>query len=1480
MLIEWAAISAAVTPHIQKYAAERAEKLAGKYADGIFAKTYRRIVPDQKLVKANQAFVTRFDDELDTAMDMPTLNAKPYEDALKLFLANPYVQDAIQAPLDGESKLDGELLRGIWSETRDEGGQQLMEPPADFDWTRVAKKYQKSIQRQMLYDPELRPVIHAIAGLRDAEANERTAAAAERLAGPARTFDLARYAKDLKAALSYLKLGSLDPDWTHYEHRVRLETIYVPQSVKEALPPRDLTRDYLRLLKEENRASAIEAQDEQLQRLKNEYSELRARPLMQVVDDPAHQRLVMLGDPGLGKSTLLKHLALRWAENPVSPFTILIELRRAARYESFLEYLEKAADQTCCLPGIELDKYLKEHQALVLLDGLDEVPEGPRTDIVSKIISFSNDYPSARIVVTTRIHGYHPGSQHPERFRDAGFRQFTLQDFDKAEIDRFIQLWHKEAFSNSAERARYESRLRSALNDSPAISELAANPLLLTMMAILSRNQDLPRDRGKLYERCAELLLKNWDLEKFPELKEKRDARDIKDKLGPDQKMRILEQVAAAMQAERTGLAGNLISEDKLRQIVNRELTVLAVPQSWVVADDLIWMLRERNFMLGYLGDRQYAFVHRTFLEYFCARDLKYRLERTSTFNLTDLRELFQEHWPQDAWHEVLRLLCGLIGVEYAAACVSELSSFEQQPGGHEAVLLAAQCLREIREVRSIGKERDEARRALSRLISFDPPYFYDFWSPEVREVEHVRTTAVQELARGWRDDPDTLPWLKERAARDQNEYVRQAAVQELARGWKDDPDTLPWLKERAARDQNSSVRQAAVQELARGWKDNPGTLPWLKELAARDQNEDVCSAAVQELARGWKDDPDTLPWLKERAARDQNASVRQAAVQELARGWKDNPGTLPWLKELAARDENEDVRSAAVQELARGWKDDPDTLPMLKERAARDENEDVRSAAVEALARGWKDDPDTLPMLKERAARDQNEYVRMTAVQELARGWKDDPDTLPMLKERAARDQNEYVRITAVQELARGWRDDPDTLPWLKERAARDQNEYVRITAVQALARGWKDDPDTLPMLKERAARDQNEYVRMTAVQELARGWKDDPDTLPMLKERAARDQNEDVRSAAVQELARGWKDDPDTLPMLKERAARDENEDVRSAAVQALARGWKDDPDTLPWLKERAARDQNEDVRSAAVQELARGWKDDPDTLPWLKERAARDQNEDVRSAAVQELARGWKDDPDTLPWLKERAARDQNASVRITAVQELARGWKDDPDTLPWLKERAARDQNASVRRTAVQALARGWKDDPDTLPMLKELAARDQDASVRMTAVQALARGWKDDPDTLPMLKELAARDQDASVRMTAVQELARGWKDDPDTLPMLKELAARDQDASVRMTAVQALARGWKDDPDTLPMLKERAARDQNEDVRSAAVQALARGWKDDPDTLPMLKERAARDQHAAVRRTAVQELARGWKDDPAVQHFLANEGLM
>jgi hypothetical protein len=84
------------------------------------------------------------------------------------------------------------------------------------------------------------------------------------------------------------------------------------------------------------------------------------------------------------------------------------------------------------------------------------------------------------------------------RNRDVGFEQFTLQDFGDEQVDRFIGLRHTAAFITPANAAGTSRGCEAPIENSPAIRELAASPLLLTMMAVLSRSQDLPRERGRL----------------------------------------------------------------------------------------------------------------------------------------------------------------------------------------------------------------------------------------------------------------------------------------------------------------------------------------------------------------------------------------------------------------------------------------------------------------------------------------------------------------------------------------------------------------------------------------------------------------------------------------------------------------------------------------------------------------------------------------------------------------------------------------------------------------------------------------------------------------------------------------------------------------------------------------------------------------------------------------------------------------------
>lgn len=170
---------------------------------------------------------------------------------------------------------------------------------------------------------------------------------------------------------------------------------------------------------------------------------------------------------------------------------------------------------------------------------------------------------------------------------------------------------------------RKRALLARSIEDSAAIRQLAGNPLLLTMMAIINRTQDLPRDRAELYEQCARLLLHQWKIDLAfatdPELA--KASLDYKDKRS------LLLSVARVMQASERGLAGNLIDEATLEATLADGLNSVPGLRPERAARALIDQLRGRNFMLCAIGGRHYAFVHRTFLEYFCAMEIRTRFE-------------------------------------------------------------------------------------------------------------------------------------------------------------------------------------------------------------------------------------------------------------------------------------------------------------------------------------------------------------------------------------------------------------------------------------------------------------------------------------------------------------------------------------------------------------------------------------------------------------------------------------------------------------------------------------------------------------------------------------------------------------------------------------------------------------------------------------------------------------------------------------
>ncbi|MBW3587429.1 MAG: NACHT domain-containing protein, partial [Cyanobacteria bacterium 0813] len=741
--------------------------------------------------KAIKKFLELVQQQLKIA-GLPPEEIKRYIKDVKQFINNKSVKEILGKAFESDREsLDAKLLEQTWEQLH------LTPLPARFKWQTIANQYLAEVQEILFDSKDLRDILSA-QNLDSIQKNT------QETAGIIPEFDLRQYQEALCERYSNLNLSSVDPNTYDYREKLKVWQIFIFQDVRsiyESFLPQayEIPKEHQRRLQDSNQLDGIDL--ENLEKYRRGYF---CQPIVWVLDvindKQKYPYIVILGDPGSGKSTLLQCLALNWARSPLNsvtsqPIPLLIELRTYIRSgesghcKNFLEFFHQSPGSICHLNQHQLQEQLKAGDAVVMFDGLDEIFDpGKREDVITAIHRFTNEYPRVRVIVTSRIIGYKP-----QRLQDAEFHHFILQDLNAEQIQDFVHRWHELTFTDAGEKARISDRMKRALAYSSTIRDLAGNPLLLTIMAILNRGQELPRDRAELYNQASRVLLYQWDVERSLVEDSRLDPKTIDAK----DKQEMLRRVAYKMQAAPEGLAGNIISAEDLENTLTAYLKNKDFDRPKERAKLIINQLRTRNFILCYLGADTYGFVHRTFLEYFCASEVVERFQKTQEISLEELKsDVFGKHWDDESWQEVLCLIAGLIAGKFTGKLIEFLIEQNGEAKKFSNLFLAAKCLNEVRERKEIAAVESQLLERLKELINYYLNYYYKRHEQEARLVKEIRTQAVSAIAYTWKDDPQTLPWLKQLAQFDDNSDVRQAAVKNLARGWKDDPETLPWLKQ------------------------------------------------------------------------------------------------------------------------------------------------------------------------------------------------------------------------------------------------------------------------------------------------------------------------------------------------------------------------------------------------------------------------------------------------------------------------------------------------------------------------------------------------------------------------------------------------------------------------------------------------------------------------------------------------------------
>jgi hypothetical protein len=661
---------------------------------------------------------------------------------------------------------------------------------------------------------------------------------------------------------------------------------------------------------------------------------------------PVADYAVVLGDPGSGKSTLLQYIALQWVEQPIRdlkelaqrPLPLLIELRKYARdrhdqkCSSIVEYLHQG-DIACRLNQQRLHEVLTAGDAVALFDGVDEVFDPNLRDVVvTDIHRFTNNYPQVQVVVTSRWLGYKA-----QTLRDAGFQHYMLQDLTDEQIAEFIQRWHDQTFPEGADKVRKRERLHQAIRESKAIRELAGNPLLLTMMAILNRHQELPRDRPELYNQASRVLLHQWDVER----------NLIEQKLDPvtidyRDKQAMLRQVAFHMQSGEAGLAGNIISAQDLEGILTEYLKSIDIDQPRDVARRMIRQLRERNFILCYLGADNYAFVHRTFLEFFAAWAFVWEFKETQTLTFEELRDqTFGAHCQEESWQEVLHLVAVMLDSSFLERIIEYLLS--QTSEGKDLIeknrllniLLAGECYIETR-----GKVSLDTRKTLNLKLKKLVGLFFKKTEGSLTITNfRISNRAIYCLAKAFREEPGTLEFLMNLVELNSRKVgvertIAESALEAIVENYRGSTEVFFWLTKAFSEKTKKfflyhpvlfekGAYEYVVICIARGWKSNPETLPWLQSLAQKNENSSIRYVAVRELEEGWRDDPDMLEFWDDLILNDKfeseynfHGNTRQTALNVLVQQYPDHPKTLELLQDRTQNDNDEQLRDWAAKQI------------------------------------------------------------------------------------------------------------------------------------------------------------------------------------------------------------------------------------------------------------------------------------------------------------------------------------------------------------------------------------------------------------------------------------------------------------------------------------------------------------------------------------------------------------------------------------
>ena len=683
---------------------------------------------------------------------------------------------------------------------------------------------------------------------------------------------------------------------------------------------------------------------------------LSEQPILATECILTRDRVVVLGHPGCGKTTVLRFLAHSCATDNRSDVEIplyvrLPELLRAQELDGRADPVKLvaawAARHGC--PNVEeaLRSALADERrrCLVLLDGLDEVGnEEQKNSLIAHVQEFIKRYRRNCFVVTSRIVGF----ESPP-WRNHGFAVFRILPYSTERLETFARNWARilAPLENRSPDELLET-LRTAIFSNPRVRNLASNPLILTILVLLNeaRGGTLPRRRVDLYEKVVDVFLDTWE-------SNKRATGGFDDTYSIDLDARefrwLLSDLALAMQKADRTLGARWWLAERMQGYLQQRLG-FALDEAKDACDRILRYLVERTGLVEERGLDLFGFSHRTLQEYFASLGA---IDEADASRSRDVTHCLREYYFHPQWLEVIRLVAAQLTPPPAESLVSSILD-DPDPVGRflrRGQLLALRCLSDGTTVAN----RCLTAGIFESLVKLGESRWLGITLEAIDVLESFEGTRLERQAE------ETVEVILQTAERELPEeeldrLVRSVAGREVLE--RVEEQLPPSFADSEAAREVTVTRRGRTHHVFRfncrlllddpeTWYSSVGSL-----LADAGQSTEMKELLTIELGRRAATDRRAWTELRKTLRSHVDASVRAASAAALAAGANGEQETTRLLLEALDADPEERVRHSCASALADAAQGDPSVRDQLLQILSSDESAHVRCGAAQGLAK------------------------------------------------------------------------------------------------------------------------------------------------------------------------------------------------------------------------------------------------------------------------------------------------------------------------------------------------------------------------------------------------------------------------------------------------------------------------------------------------------------------------------------------------